>query len=111
MRALYLTLLAACLVATLPLELLLHTRVYARWRRWLLSLAPVVVLFSIWDGYAISRHHWAYDHRQTVGLRVGNLPVEEIVFFVVIPTCAILAFEAVRAVRGWQAGDERPPGE
>ncbi|MDT4899758.1 MAG: hypothetical protein QOJ78_688, partial [Pseudonocardiales bacterium] len=31
MRYTYLLILAACVVGTLPLEFLLHTRVYARW--------------------------------------------------------------------------------
>ena len=104
----YLFLLGACVLGTLPLELLLRTRVYGRPRRWLLSLVPVVALFSLWDVYAISRHHWAYDRRQTSGVRIGDLPLEELLFFVVVPTCAILTFEAVRAVRGWRAGDEPP---
>jgi lycopene cyclase domain-containing protein len=99
--------LVACVVGTLPLEIFLRTRVYRRPRRWLLALLPVVVVFSGWDSYAISRGHWAYDRHQVTGLRIGNLPIEELLFFVVIPTCAILAFEAVRAVRGWKAGDEK----
>ena len=116
MKALYLLVLAGCVLGTLPLELVLRTRVYARPRRWLLSLAPVVVLFSAWDVYAISRRHWSYDRGQMTGVRIGNLPIEELLFFVVIPTCAILTLEAVRAVRGWTVGDEparqpagRPP--
>ena len=106
MRLTYLLVLAACLVGTAPLELVLHTRVYARWRRLLLTLFPVVVVFSAWDVLAIRAGHWHYDPRQTTGVRLGNLPLEELLFFVVIPTCSILALEAVRAVRGWPVGDE-----
>jgi hypothetical protein len=36
------------------------------------------------------------------------LPLEEGLFFLVVPVCAILTLEAVRAVRGWQVGDEDP---
>ncbi len=109
MRATYLLLMAACVLGTLPLELVLRTRVYRRTRRWLLSIAPVFVVFAAWDVWAIGRGQWRYDGSQTTGLRLpGHLPLEEVVFFVVIPTCAILAFEAVRAVRGWRAGDEPP---
>jgi lycopene cyclase domain-containing protein len=105
-RAFYLLVLLACFLGTLPLELLLRTRVYHRPRRLVLTLIPVVVLFSAWDVYAIASRHWAYDPRQLSGVRIGNLPLEELLFFLVIPTCAILTFEAVRAVRGWPAGDE-----
>ncbi len=110
MKATYLLVMAACIIGTLPLELVLRTGVYRRTRRWLLSIAPVFVVFAGWDVWAIGRGHWHYDARQTTGVLLpGHLPLEEAVFFVVIPTCAILGFEAVRVVRGWRAGDE-PPG-
>lgn len=106
MHLIYLLVLAGCLVGTAPLEVVLHTRVYTRWRRLLLTLLPVVAVFTVWDVLAIRAGHWAYDPRQTTGLHVGNVPVEELLFFLVIPTCSILALEAVRAVRGWRVGDE-----
>jgi lycopene cyclase domain-containing protein len=105
-RLTYLLVLAGCLLGTAPLELVLHTRVYARWWRLLLTLLPVFVLFTSWDVLAIRAGHWAYDPRQTTGLHVGNVPIEELLFFLVIPVCSVLALEAVRAVRGWAVGDE-----
>lgn len=107
MKASYLLVLAACVLGTLPLEFYYHTRVYRRPRRWLLSLLPVLVVFIAWDVWAIARGHWRYDPAQTSGvLFPGDLPLEEILFFLVIPTCAILTFEAVRAATGWLGGDE-----
>lgn len=104
----YLAVLAACLIGTAPLEIFLRTRVYARWRRLLLSLAPMLAVFIVWDLYAISRGHWHYDLRRMTGILLpGSLPLDEVLFFVVTPTCAILAFEAVRAVKKhWRVGDE-----
>jgi len=105
-RAAYLLVLLGCLLGTLPLELVLRVRVYARWRRLLLTLLPVVVVFVFWDALAIRAGHWSYDPRQTVGLVLGNLPVEEVLFFLVVPVCSVLALEAVRVVKGWSVGDE-----
>ena len=103
----YLAVLAFCLLGTLPLELWLGVRVYRRPRRLLLTLLPVVAVFVIWDLYAIGAGHWDFDPDQTMGLVLpGGVPVEELLFFVVVPTCAVLAFEAVRRVKGWPAGDE-----
>jgi lycopene cyclase domain-containing protein len=104
---LYLLVLAGCLLATAPLEIVLHTRVYARRRRLLLTLLPVFLVFTTWDALAIRAGHWAYDPRQTTGVHVGDVPLEELLFFLVVPVCSVLALEAVRAVRGWPAGDER----
>jgi lycopene cyclase domain-containing protein len=108
----YLGMLAFCLVGTAPLELFLHVGVYRRWRRLLLTIVPVLVVFVGWDLYAISRGQWTFDGRQTLGVTLpGGLPVEEVAFFVVVPVAAILTLEAVRAVRGWPVGDEQPGRE
>jgi len=95
----YLLVLAACLIITLPLELGLRTRVYARWQRLLLTLTPVMIMFGGWDLYAVSRHQWSYDRARVLVVLPGRLPLEEWLFFVVIPICIILSFEAVRRVR------------
>ena len=103
----YLAMLAFCLVGTLPLEVWLGVRVYRQWRRLSLTLLSVVPVFVLWDLYAIAAGHWEFDPAQTSGVLLpGHLPVEELLFFVVIPTCALLSFEAVRRVRGWPGGDE-----
>ena len=99
----YLAVLAVCLLGTLPLEVRLGVRVYRRPRRLLLTLLPVVAVFYLWDVSAIAADHWTFDPAQTVGLVLpGGVPVEELLFFVVVPTCAVLAFEAVRRVKGWR---------
>jgi lycopene cyclase domain-containing protein len=101
----YLALLAGCLVVTAPLELVLRVRVYARWRRLLLAVLPEFVVFVAWTLYAIAQGHWHYSAARTLGVRLpGGLPVEEAGFFLVVPVCAVLAFEAVRKVTGWNAG-------
>ncbi|HEX3909053.1 MAG TPA: lycopene cyclase domain-containing protein [Mycobacteriales bacterium] len=103
---LYLVVMAACVVGTLPLELALRARVYTRWRRLLLALLPVLVVFLTWDVLSIRAGFWSYRHLS--GVRIGDLPIEELVFFLVIPTCAILTLEAVRRLRpSWRVGDER----
>src|SRR5262249_52971113 len=77
----------------------------------MLTVAPVAVVFCAWDLAAIAVGDWRYDPAQLVGVWLpGGLPLEELVFFLVVPCCAILGFEAVRRVTGWAAGDEPAPG-
>jgi lycopene cyclase domain-containing protein len=103
----YLGVLAFILIGTGWLEVVLRTRVYARWRRLLLTLLPVVVVFVVWDLYAIAAGHWWFDPEQTTGIVFpGGIPIEEILFFVVVPLAALLTLEAVRSVKRWQVGDE-----
>ena len=94
-RLQYLALMAACLIVTLPLEFVLRARVYRRPRRLVLALIPTVVIFTVWDVVGILRHHWTYSPLFTTGFRLGVMPIEELVFFVVVPICGLLTYEAV----------------
>jgi lycopene cyclase domain-containing protein len=97
----YLAVLAACLACAAWLEPVLRVGVLRRWRRLLLTLVPVAAVFVVWDVAAIAAGQWTYDPAQLVGVVLpGRLPLEELLFFLVVPVCAILGFEAVRKVTG-----------
>ena len=97
----YLALMGACLLLTLPLEFVFRARVYRRPRRLVRALALPVVVFVAWDLIAIARGHWTFAARYVTGWELaGGLPVEELAFFLVIPVCALLTFEASRRTLG-----------
>ena len=100
----YLAVLVGIFLASAWLEVVVRTRVFTRWKRLLLTLAGTIPLLVLWDWYAISREHWHF-HMMT-GWEIGILPVEELLFFIVVPIAGILSLEAVRAVKGWPAGDD-----
>jgi lycopene cyclase domain-containing protein len=103
----YLFVLVGCLVSALWLEPLFKVNVLRRWRRLVLTLVPVIIVFVLWDLAAIAAGHWTFDPGQTTGIVFpGGLPLDEVLFFLVVPVCAILGFEAVRAVGGKPTGDE-----
>jgi lycopene cyclase domain-containing protein len=108
MHLTYLLILAACVLGTSPLEFVLHVGVYVQWRRLLATIGPVVVLFGTWDLLAIHAHAWHYDASYLIGITLpGRLPLEELLFFVVVPLCSVLTLEAVRVRRpDWLIGDE-----
>ena len=87
---------AACLVITLPLEFVLGARVYRRAAGLAFALIPVVIIFSIWDMVGIFRDHWSYSPEFTTGVKlIFGMPIEELVFFIVVPICGLLTYEAV----------------
>jgi lycopene beta-cyclase len=92
----YLLLLAACLALTLPLELVLGVRVYRQARRLGLSLACMGAVFVAWDLAGARLGHWDYVPERITGIHLFGLPLEEYLFFLVVPLCAILTYEAVR---------------
>lgn len=108
----YAAILLACLMAPIGLELTLHVGVFAQWRRLLLTVLPVGIVFVGWDALAVGERQWTYARRWITGIRAfDGLPIEEIAFFVVVPICAIATLEAVRRRRpAWTIGDEPPAG-
>lgn len=91
----YLLILAGCLVLTLPLEFVIGARV---WRRPLLAFGAIAVpaaVFIAWDLVGIDRGWWTYGARYLVGIDIGPMPLEEVLFFVVVPICGLLTYEAV----------------
>jgi lycopene cyclase domain-containing protein len=101
----YLLVLAGCVIVTLPLELVIGARVWRRPRRLARAVLPPLALFAVWDVVAIARGHWAFNPAYVTGWRLpGDLPVEELLFFAVVPVCGILTFEAVRRLSGRDGG-------
>jgi lycopene cyclase domain-containing protein len=97
----YAGVLLACLLVTLPLELVLGARVYRQPKRLLLTVGLVGLPFALIDWIAIGQGLWWFSERHTLGVELGRFPVEELAFFAVIPVCALLTHGAVRA-RPWR---------
>ncbi|MBP1816663.1 lycopene cyclase domain-containing protein [Mycobacterium sp. OAE908] len=94
----YLFVLAACLAITLPLELL-GPGVYRQPWRTICAIIPVAAVFVIWDAVAIAAGVWTYNPLYVTGVELlGRIPIEELLFFVVIPLCGLLTYNAVEAL-------------
>ncbi|GAB3146548.1 lycopene cyclase domain-containing protein [Amycolatopsis stemonae] len=92
----YLLVLAACVVVTLPLELA-GARVWRRPRRVARAVLPVAAVFLVWDAIAIAAGVWDFAPAFVTGVRAPlGIPLEEVLFFVVVPVCGLLTYEAVQ---------------
>ncbi|MFY2858684.1 lycopene cyclase domain-containing protein [Mycobacterium sp. THU-M104] len=94
----YLILLGLCLAITAPLEFF-GAGVYRRPRRVVRAVAPVAAVFLVWDAIAIAAGVWTYNGRYLSGVYLPlRVPLEEALFFVVIPLCALLTYNAVTTI-------------
>ncbi len=106
-RLSYLAVLAFIVLGTSWLPWATGAVVWQKLRRLALSVLPGFVLFAVWDWYAIRSGHWSFDPQRLLAVRILGLPLEELLFFIVIPVASVLTLEAVRAVRGSRVGDEQ----
>jgi lycopene cyclase domain-containing protein len=82
----------------------LKVGVLKQFKRVVLTIAPVAFLFIAWDKYAIASGHWYFDKDQILGIfGPFGIPLEEYLFFIVVPIAALMTIEAVRTVKKhWQ---------
>lgn len=100
--------LAFTVLASFWLEFALKVRVLRRIKRVAQSIFPPAIFFLIWDAIAVNRDQWSFDSNQVAGIYGPfHLPLEEYLFFLIVPLAAIMTLEAVRRVKiQWRVGDE-----
>jgi lycopene cyclase domain-containing protein len=93
-------------VASFWLEFAFKLRVLRDPKRLFKTLSLTIPLFVIWDAFAIAQGHWFFNPEKVTGI-IGplNIPLEEYLFFVIVPIAALLTLEGVSnflpTVKGW----------
>lgn len=81
------------------LEFAFKIRVLRRPRLAFSAILPVSLFFLAWDAFAINQEHWSFDPAQTLGIYGPfDVPLEEYLFFFIIPLAALLTLEGVKVV-------------
>src|SRR6478609_9273742 len=94
----YLIVLGACLLITAPLEIF-GEGVYRQARRAAFAVLPVAAVFVVWDAVAVAAHIWTYNPRYITGITLpADIPIEELLFFIVIPLCGLFTYNAVDTI-------------
>jgi len=71
-------------------------RITHLWRVFLATDAAILLIYTAWDIWAVENHNWRFDSAQILGLRIfAGLPIEEILFFVIVPLITVLTYLAL----------------
>jgi len=65
-------------------------------RQILLSITAVAVPMILWDQLAAHAGHWAFNPQRVVGIYLGDLPLEELLFFIVVPFACLFGYFGFR---------------
>ena len=68
---------------------------YTKWKYLFPSLMVTAALFVVWDYYFTKWGVWGFNPQYITGVKLLNLPVEEVLFFITIPFSCIFIYEAV----------------
>ena len=69
---------------------------YKPLKRFFVSISIPSVIFVIIDAVAVKRNLWTFNEVYVTGIYFFGLPVEEILFFLVIPFSCIFTWESVK---------------
>jgi lycopene cyclase domain-containing protein len=95
----YVAMLLFVILGSWWLEFAFKIKVLRRPKLTLLTIFPVSIFFLIWDAFAINQKHWSFDEAQTLGIYGPfKIPLEEYLFFFIIPLAALLTLEGVKVV-------------
>jgi lycopene cyclase domain-containing protein len=59
------------------------------WRSFTLSTASIATVFLIWDFFFTKAGVWGFNDSYYLGLKLFEMPIEEWLFFMIIPYCSL----------------------
>lgn len=85
-----------CSVA-FPLSFSFEKRIsyYKTWKYLFPAILITALFFIIWDHYFTLNNVWSFSERYTTGFKIYSLPIEEIMFFIIIPYCCVFIYESL----------------
>ena len=96
----YTYLLIDLLSLLVPFVFSFHPKIqlYKHWNALLPAILITAVFYLLWDSLFVHLGVWGFDHTYVVGVYLGNLPIEEVLFFICIPYSCVFTFDCLTRV-------------
>ncbi len=92
----YFLILAASLAGPLALSFDKKVAFYSKWKFLFPALLIPATFYILWDIYFTSLGVWSFNEQYISGIKLANLPIEEVLFFFVVPYCCLFIYECIR---------------
>jgi lycopene cyclase domain-containing protein len=100
----YLGVLAFIGACAIFITLTFRIRVKKFWKIFLATDLLILAIYLVWDYWAIYQGNWYFDTKQILDLYLfGKIPVEEILFFIIVPLTTLLTYLALTKITKWIA--------
>lgn len=93
MKSLYLLLDLFTLACPLVLSFEKRVHYFGAWLPSLLATCIIAIPFLIWDAVFTSYGYWGFNPRYNLGIEFFGLPIEEYLFFIVVPFACTFIYE------------------
>lgn len=96
MKGLYLLLDGLTLFFPFVLSFDSRVHYFSKWLSVIMATFIVAIPFLIWDVFFTKHGVWGFNDDYLVGLRIAELPIEEILFFFVVPFACVFVYECAK---------------
>jgi lycopene cyclase domain-containing protein len=93
----YFLILAASLAGPLTLSFDKKVSFYNNWKYLFPAMIIPAVLYIGWDIYFTAKGVWSFNPEYITGIKLYNLPIEEVLFFFIVPYCCVFIYACIRA--------------
>jgi lycopene cyclase domain-containing protein len=69
---------------------------YKKWKPLFIGIIANAVLFILWDGWFAREGVWGFNPNYVWPLRLNNLPIEEWLFFFIIPYSSVFIYSCIK---------------
>ena len=92
----YILILIGLLITTVFFERKFKVHIYSsKTERFFIPLLFFMVGI-IWDTIAVINGHWYFNEDNLVGIKIGVLPIEEYLFFLIIPYFIVVLYKILK---------------
>jgi lycopene cyclase domain-containing protein len=93
----YLLILAASLAGPLALSFDKKVAFYKKWKYLFPAMLLPAIAYIAWDIFFTEKGVWSFNSEYITGIKLINLPIEEVLFFFVVPYCCLFIYECIGA--------------
>lgn len=93
----YFLILAASLAGPLALSFDKKVGFYKHWKYVFPAMVLPALLYIVWDIYFTKLGVWNFNEEYITGIKLRGLPLEEILFFFIVPYCCVFIYACIRS--------------
>ncbi len=92
----YFLILAVSFAGPLALSFDKKVAFYKKWKYLFPAMLLPAIFYIVWDSYFTKWGIWSFNDNYITGIKFWQLPLEEILFFFVVPYCCVFIYECIR---------------
>jgi lycopene cyclase domain-containing protein len=93
----YAAIMLGSLIGPLALSFDKKVAFYKTWPAVFKAMLLPALVYIIWDAFFTHKGVWQFNPQYITGIKIFNLPIEEVAFFFIVPYCCTFVYACIKA--------------